>query len=118
MVDSPSPSETNFACQRCGACCRESGYVYLTEADVDAISAYLKIGVINFTDRYARLTQHRHGLSLIEQDNGACIFLSEGGDCLIESVKPLQCRQFPFVWRYQDTQLTCKGWNPNENGRP
>jgi len=104
-----------FVCRRCGRCCRESGYVYLSDSEVDAIAGRLGMDIEGFTERYTRLTQHRDGLSLVEQDNGACIFLSEGGDCLIQAVKPLQCRQFPFVWRYRDVQAICKGWSENEN---
>ena len=103
-----------FVCKRCGTCCREQGYVYLTDDDVDAIAASLGMDVVAFTERYTRLTQQRKGLSLVEQDDGACIFLNEGGDCSIESVKPAQCRQFPFSWRYADVQSICKGWRECE----
>ena len=105
-----------FVCRRCGECCRASGYVYLTEGDIDAIAGLLKLDTTEFTERYTRLTRHRNGLSLVEQDDGACIFLSDQGDCLIEAVKPLQCRQFPFVWRYKDMQQSCKGWSRDEDG--
>jgi len=90
--------------------------VYLSEAEIDAIAGQLGIDISEFTERYTRLTRNRNGLSLVEQDDGACIFLSDQNTCLIEAVKPLQCRQFPFVWRYKDMQHSCKGWSRNENG--
>ena len=116
MTNTPLPADAAFVCRRCGACCRETGYVHLADAEIDAIAAHLGIEVGAFIERYTRLVRNRQGLSLIERDNGACILLGEGGDCLTESVKPLQCRQFPFVWRYDDVQHICKGWSSNENG--
>ena len=109
--------EREFACCRCGACCRTSGYVHLTKADIDAIAGQLGISITEFTERYTRLTQNRTGLSLVEQNSGACVFLSERDECIIEAAKPLQCRQFPFVWRYKNMQQSCKGWSRNEDGQ-
>ncbi len=100
----------NFECQRCGNCCRESGYVHLSEKEIDACAAFLNLDVTVFTEKYTQLTKQRSGLSLTEQDNGACIFLTEDGACQIQPVKPQQCRQFPFTWRYKDGQEICKGW--------
>ncbi len=105
-----SNNSENFECQRCGNCCREPGYVHLSKAEVDTCAEFLNINITAFTDKYTRLTKQRSGLSLMEQDNGACIFLTEDGECQIQPVKPQQCRQFPFVWRYKDGQEICKGW--------
>ena len=104
----------DFVCRRCGKCCRESGYVHLTDGDIDSLAKFLEMDVGCFTERYTRLTCHRQGLSLTEHDDGACIFLEEGGDCRVEAAKPQQCRQFPFTWRYADVQHICKGWSVNE----
>ena len=105
----------SFSCTRCGECCRVAGYVHLSESETEEIAGFLGIEISEFTERYTRLTRTRAGLSLTEQDDGACIFLNEKGECLIESVKPQQCRQFPFVWRYQDVQHICKGWKKDEH---
>lgn len=110
-----SNDSENFECQRCGNCCRECGYVHLSEKEIDACAAFLDLAINDFTDKYTRLTKHRSGLSLTEQNNGACIFLSQDGQCLIEPVKPLQCRQFPFAWKYKDVEKICKGWGKREN---
>ncbi len=67
-------SET-FKCQRCGNCCRQSGYVHLSEKEIDACAAFLELDLNEFTENYTCLTKHRNGLSLIEHDNGTCIFL-------------------------------------------
>lgn len=103
-----------FVCHRCGACCRQPGYVHLREAELYAIANFLKLTVSTFTARYTRLTHARGGLSLKEKPNGACIFLSEHGSCGIEAVKPRQCRQFPFGWRYRDIGAICPAWREYE----
>ena len=110
-MDMTTRKKDRFVCRRCGDCCRASGYVYLCDKDINAIAGELGLDVTEFTERYTRLAKYRDGLSLMEQDDGACIFLSAQGDCLIEAVKPLQCRQFPFVWRYKDMQQSCEGWS-------
>jgi Fe-S-cluster containining protein len=103
-----------FECRRCGNCCRVPGYVHLTQSEIDACAEYLKMGAGEFIEKYTRLTKYRTGLSLLERQDGSCIFLSEGGECLIEPVKPLQCRQFPAIWKYDDMEEVCAGWNNSE----
>jgi len=99
-----------FRCQRCGNCCRVPGYVVLSDAEIDAIAAYIGIDSYQFTETYTRLTENRAGLSLVEKGDGSCVFLSADNGCLIESVKPRQCREFPFGWRYEAMRDTCPGW--------
>jgi Fe-S-cluster containining protein len=101
---------STFLCQRCGNCCRESGYVYITEDEVGHIAGMLGLDVVDFTNRFARLTHDRKGLSLTEKPNGECVFLRNGCECAIESVKPEQCRGFPFTWRYSEVGRICEGW--------
>jgi len=102
---------SDFECRRCGNCCRVPGYVHLSLSEIDACAEYLGMDVGAFTDQYTRLTKYRTGLSLIEHKDGSCIFLTEGGECLIEPVKPLQCRQFPAEWKYDDMNTVCAGWS-------
>ena len=101
---------SGFECKRCGNCCRVPGYVHLSQSEIDACAEYLGMDVAEFTDQYTRLTRCRRGLSLNERKDGSCIFLTEGGECLIEPVKPLQCRQFPALWQYKDIENICPGW--------
>ncbi len=107
--------QDHFSCQRCGECCRTTGYVHLLPGDIDAIAELLQLDVVAFTDRYTRLTRGRAGLSLKEQKDGSCVFLSDDNRCRIEAAKPRQCRQFPTAWRYKDMQNSCKGWNRDED---
>ena len=74
-----SDSANRFVCRRCGKCCREPGYVYLTAADVDRIAAFLAMDVHVFTAQYTRLPPERRGLSLNEKDDRSCVFLDAQG---------------------------------------
>ncbi|MBA3010098.1 MAG: YkgJ family cysteine cluster protein [Proteobacteria bacterium] len=99
---------TDFQCIRCHACCREPGYVRLTKDEPDAVALFLNLDVHAFIHRFTRLTQDRTALSLKEKEDGSCIFLGDTG-CSIHPVKPLQCRQFPHVWKFADFETIC-GW--------
>ena len=99
----------NFSCQRCGFCCTLSGYVTLAEGEADKIAAFLNLNIYDFTERYTTLADGRRQLTLIEKDDGRCIFLSSDKTCLIQAVKPLQCVGFPHKWRSQDLEKGCEG---------
>ena len=59
-----------------------------------------------FIQQYTRLCANRRGLSLIDQPDGACIFL-DGQDCKIQPVKPRQCREFPNAWNFPGWRDIC-----------
>ena len=66
----------------------------LREEEIGPLAAFQGLSEFEFIQRYTRLNRHRDGLALQDKPNGECIFL-EGRDCLVEAVKPRQCRQFP-----------------------
>ena len=102
--------EKGFQCVRCGNCCRWSGYVRITQGEVDLIAGYLDMTISDFIDKYTRLTSDRRGLSLIEKPDGSCIFFEESPNlCEINDVKPIQCRNFPLIWNFEDWEQECKG---------
>lgn len=99
----------NFkGCKRCGACCRAHGYVKLRPGEAEAIADFLDMPLYDFTSEYTRLTYDRTKLSLIEAEDGSCVFL-DGNDCMIDKVKPKQCRTFPLKWRFPGWEKICKG---------
>lgn len=98
----------NFHCIRCQACCRETGYVRLTKEEPDSIADFLGMDVNDFIETHTRLTRDRQALSLIDQEDGACIFLTREG-CRINPAKPAQCRDFPHKWKFSEFQQIC-GW--------
>ena len=101
-------SEVYWLCRRCGACCRWGGYVRLLEGEAARLASFLGMTERAFVDRYARLTNDRKALSLIEQDDGACVFYEgEPTGCRVHEVKPAQCRAFPSGWRFPGFQRVC-----------
>ena len=101
---------TQFRCSRCGNCCRWAGYVKLTDPEVVAIANWLKLTVEEFTARYTGLAANRRFLSLIEKPDGSCIFFSENPPgCVINPVKPQQCRDFPVKWNFPGWEEHCRG---------
>jgi Fe-S-cluster containining protein len=98
--------EGSFECNRCGNCCRWAGYVRLKDGEVEKISKFLKISVEEFTERHTVITEDRKNLSIVEKEDGACFFLTEEG-CSINSVKPDQCRIFPYQWNFFGWRKKC-----------
>ncbi|MCK5836921.1 MAG: YkgJ family cysteine cluster protein [Desulfobacula sp.] len=107
-----SPDLSQFKCLKCGACCRQDGYVRLKKNEPDIIASFLKMDVYQFIETFTILTKDRQALSLIEKKDGACIFLTSQG-CRINDVKPEQCLEFPFVWKFKDFQKIC-AWAKKE----
>lgn len=97
----------SYECRRCAACCRWPGEVRLTEAEISALAAFFKLAGIDFIQRYTRLNKNRQGLALQEKPNGDCIFL-EGRDCIVQAVKPQQCRDFPNGWSFPEFRDSCQ----------
>jgi len=89
-----------FECQGCGDCCSGpgEGYIWVTRPEIEIIADYLKMTVVQFRRQYLR----RVGLrtSIIEHNTTKdCIFLQAGAggkQCQIYSVRPSQCRNWPF----------------------
>lgn len=98
---------TTLSCRQCGACCRWAGYVRLREGEVDAIAAFLGMGISEFTERYTRLAADRHDLSLIENQDQTCVFLTADSQCQIHDTKPRQCRDFPLLWSFPGVEAVC-----------
>ena len=61
----------------------------------------------DFIQRYTRLRRDRQGLALLEQPDGACIFL-EGESCAVQPAKPQQCKDFPNLWNFPGFEKVCR----------
>jgi Fe-S-cluster containining protein len=84
-----------FECQPgCTECCRQKGFVYLTEDDLKRMAAFIGLSATAFERKYVYRTARRMRLR-VPRDGGTCPFLEEGG-CSVHPVKPVQCRIFPF----------------------
>ena len=69
-----------YECQRCTACCRWPGQVRLSDAEITRLAAFKSLSESDFIQRFTRLRWDRGGLALLEQPDGACVFL-EGENC-------------------------------------
>lgn len=100
----------NFKCARCGNCCKWEGYVRISERELDEIAGCLSMDPYDFSREYTRLCGDRRGLSLIENKDGSCIFYDKHAKlCMINEVKPKQCRDFPFTWDFPGWENICMG---------
>jgi hypothetical protein len=100
----------NFACRRCGTCCRWEGEVRISQAEIEKAAATLELAPETFIASFTQVTRDRRGLTLNERPDGACIFyLDDPPGCKIYGVRPEQCRNFPLVWNFPDWQTLCAG---------
>jgi len=102
-----------FTCTQCGNCCTGGpGFVWISKIEIVRLAEFLKITPEDVVEKYCRKVAGK--FSLIENRNPAtglydCIFLKEipaKGDgsvvvhtrrvCPVYSVRPLQCRTWPF----------------------
>jgi uncharacterized protein len=87
-------SGLRFSCQPgCTACCRQTGWVYVSAADVERAARFLAISIEAFEQRY--VVKFAHRMRLRKPPGSQCHFLEESG-CRIHPAKPTQCRLFPF----------------------
>ena len=92
-----------FECTGCGGCCSgpNEGYVWVGPEEIRQAARFLNLPAAEFTRRYTRTVGGR--VSLIEQSNADCVFLGPPDSagvrrCVIYSVRPVQCRTWPF-WK-------------------
>jgi len=100
---------SSFRCVRCGNCCRWPGPVRVDAMEIGAIAEFLNFSEEEFIWRHTTLTADRRSLSLLEKTDGSCEYFSEASGCLIQPVKPRQCREFPLKWNFPGWENECKG---------
>ena len=98
--------ERRFRCQPgCTACCRQRGFVYLTESDLIRAAEFTGLPAGEFESRYVYRTRNK--LRFRVPRRGHCPFL-EGSGCAIHPAKPTQCRIFPF---WPELVESSREWN-------
>jgi Fe-S-cluster containining protein len=97
----------HYTCQRCTACCRWPGLVKVGDEEIALMAQFLGMTDHEFIQRYTKLRPYRDGLSLLDRENGECIFL-EGRDCLVQAAKPVQCAGFPNTWNFPGWREVCE----------
>jgi len=85
----------HFECTGCGKCCTGApGYTWVSPEEIQVMADFLKMPVDKFKRSYLRKVGKR--FSLIEfSKNYDCVFLKDKR-CSIYSVRPTQCRTFPW----------------------
>jgi Fe-S-cluster containining protein len=85
-----------FKCTACGDCCTGApGYVWVNQAEIDAIAGRLGMEVAAFEKKYVRKIGVRR--SLVEYKNGDCVFFdNKSRKCQVYEQRPRQCRTWPF----------------------
>ncbi len=102
----------HFGCAACGNCCSGpgEGFIWVTEPEIKFIADYLKITEEKLCQKYLRQVGLR--FSILEQPASKdCIFLQKTGtnkQCAIYSVRPNQCRTWPF---WPENLLNPDSWN-------
>ena len=94
------------ACEYCGGrCCYgESGYIWLDEKEIELIAQFLEIEEGVFVSDYLRHENGKYTIKDIKY-NGyySCLFFDrEARKCSIYSVRPMQCRTYPFWNIYEN----------------
>ena len=103
-----------FTCTQCGDCCTgEPGVVWVTDEEIAAIAAFLKEPVEEVRQRHTYRSKGRR--TLREKANGDCVFFERGRGCTIYSVRPPQCRTWPF---WDSNVATPDAWERTERNCP
>ena len=97
-----------FQCTGCGDCCTGApGYVWVNQAEIEALAARLGMEVAEFERRYVREVGVRRTLK--ERKNYDCVFLdAETRKCTVYEDRPRQCRTWPF-WEENLKRATWEG---------
>ena len=97
MNDSPWFKDgLHFQCTGCGDCCTGApGYVWVNQAEIEALAKRLGLEVAEFEQKYTRRVGIRR--SLVEFANGDCVFFNnQTRKCEVYQDRPRQCRTWPF----------------------
>jgi uncharacterized protein len=104
-----------FRCTRCGHCCTgEPGNVWANAEEIGMLADFRGETPEEVTALYTRAAGR--GRSLREKANGDCVFYDRKQGCTVYSVRPRQCRTWPF-WHsnvstraaWEQTRKICPG---------
>jgi Fe-S-cluster containining protein len=95
-------------CASCGGrCCTgESGNIFVTPQEIEAIVKLLAITKHEFIENYLRKVGYKYSLKERKiEDSYDCIFFNRTiMGCDIYTARPMQCQTFPF-WEYFKTHI-------------
>ena len=89
--------QDRFECQQCGKCCRVGGNPLLTDEDVKRLAIHLNCSPWD-KERIPIEPCEVAGYDYRVVHTSPCFFLGKMTDwCLVQSVKPENCREWPFI---------------------
>jgi Fe-S-cluster containining protein len=107
----------HFECTGCGECCRQPGFVEVTEREAEQIARHL-LGPYGTPEALEPLVWKRtpDGWEIDVPEGAVCPLLDPNGRCRVDPVKPWQCAAFPF-WpdtldspeRWREASVRCEG---------
>jgi Fe-S-cluster containining protein len=103
-----------FGCTQCGDCCTgEPGFVWVNDEEIQAIAVHIQEPLEQVIGLYTRKEGSRRTLK--ERVNGECVFFSHDIGCTIYSIRPRQCRTWPF---WESNVRTPDDWERTAEGCP
>ena len=102
----------HFQCRKCGNCCSgpNEGYIWITKPEIRLLADFLTTSIKQLYSKSLKKAGRR--TTIKEQSvTKDCIFLqkiSSCKGCLVYSVRPNQCRTWPF---WSSNLLTPNDWN-------
>lgn len=101
-----------FTCTQCGNCCTGAeGVVWVNQEEIKTIADHIGKSVGEMRIEHTRLVGRR--ISLKEFANGDCTFFDgQTRKCKIYSVRPRQCRTWPFWDSNLESEETWKEIQP------
>ena len=97
-------------CKECTdeECCKEPYYAFLSKGEVQKIKDFLKKE--KFAKKYFDFITEEdfeyknkdYKVLSIKKINGPCLFLKDERFCMIQEVKPLDCREWPLTFDYDE----------------
>jgi hypothetical protein len=89
-------------CLACGNCCKTTSPIF-TDKDIQRISKYLKMKVVNFTEQYLKRDED----DFYVLKTAPCSFLDlNDNTCLIYEARPKACSEYPHTDRRKFIQIT------------
>lgn len=89
-------------CLTCANCCKTTSPIF-TDKDIERISKYLKMKVLDFTNQYLE----RDSDNFMVLKTAPCSFLDETDNtCFIYDVRPKACAEYPHTNRRKFIQIT------------
>ena len=103
-----------FECTQCGKCCTgEPGFVWVNDEEIDKLAKFRGDVRHEFTAMYTK--KARGKVTLREKADGACVFYDDRRGCTVYSVRPRQCRTWPF---WESNLDSPEAWDRTEGQCP